>query len=684
MAPARSSIGYPWILDSIRKYNGEPFVLKAAPAQVVEFLKMPERTKECQYPGAVVHISDRQYYIRAIITKEAQETMEREDEHFTLAHIKNKMVILKKVTLSFAAEEDLRCCEFFLTIEHFCILPMEIDTVDLLNCNVEPGVLKRIKELWQMYMTELQKKDSMSDMNSSDISLTQLLMIASEEKLGELKSLAEQCLDLNSYATQDISPQARTLWSTEIRNNKRNDHTFSIPINLLLIPPEEEAALEQMSEFRPDVNSASDADISSEDLDHDGSDSSQQYNSAVSTLSQEPMEDAFYGQPGNPWNNLPSICVSGSIGSVASDPFITQQNNEKDPATDSDSTPDIPHYHHDKSLSGSSESQDETTPLKPSKLLSHQIQSEAKISPSTNQTRASSSDSDLLSSQRRLSDCSQSLLSLIPLVQGSSGQIHTSPQRKAALESKVPLSPISTYGSGNNRDYKIIRNIFPANGRRHIETCHSPREWKAMKRKQAPEDLDPIRSDQEQQAAVHPERPDCAAAVMSSESTAINGTQTETDSSTEERAKTTNYTCMYKKQTRREQVNKTASTDIAVACATTPIRKKTLPHKPCLEFVTKPTMKAPENSENALPAADLPTTSSKDPSSVSHGQTSVFQAPVLEMKKTKMTHYDGKPFQYKYKPPSADLCTRVNAVRMPADLHQWAVTILSEAKKTHP
>ncbi|XP_040209577.1 uncharacterized protein LOC120940663 isoform X2 [Rana temporaria] len=642
MAPARSSIGYPWILDAITKYKGEAFMLKPAPAQVVEFLKMPERTEECQYPGAVVHISDRQYYIRAIITREAQETLEREDEHFTLAHIKNKIVILKKFTLSFAAEEDLRCCEFYLTIEHFCILAMEINTVDLLNCNVETGVMKKIKELWQMYMTELQTKETMSDMNSSDMSLTQLLMIVSEERLGELKSAAEQCLHLDSFATQEIAPQARTIWSTEMRNNQSNDNSFSIPIHLLLIPPEEEAALEQMSGFRPDVNPGRDAD-NSEELNSEGSDSSQQYNSAVSTLSQEPMEDACNGQtvnpwnnlpslyasesissphqynsavstlsqepmddacngqPVNPWNNLPSLCDSDSISFPASDPSVVQQNSEKDPATDSDTTPDILHYHQDKSIHRSSESQDEIPTLNLSKLLSEQAEPEAKTSSSSNQKGAPQSDSALPSSQRRLSDCSQSLLGLMPLVQDSSSLIHTSPQRKVALERKLPISPISSHGSESKRDSNIIRTILPETSKRDNETCHSPREWRAVKRKQAPEDLDTILSAPAQQASVHREIPDCAAAVISSVPTTNNGAQTETNSDVEERSKTINGSRMDKKQTRTEQI-----------------------------------------------------------------------------------HYDSKSFQYKYKNPSTDLCTCVKAVRIPADLHEWAVKILSEARETDP
>ncbi|XP_072267880.1 adrenocortical dysplasia protein homolog isoform X2 [Pyxicephalus adspersus] len=665
MPPARSSIGYPWILDAIKKYNGESFMLKPAPAQVVEFLKMPERTEECQFPGAVVHISDRQYYIRAIITREAQETLEREDEHFTLAHIKNKIVILKKCTLSFAAEEDPRRCEFYLTIQHFCILAMEINTVDLLNCNMEPGVRKKIEELWQLYMKELQQTETMSDMNLSDISLTQLLMIASEERLADLKSLAEQCLDLDTYATQEIAPQARTIWSAEIRNNKSNNNSFSIPINLLLISPEEELALEQMSEFRPDVNSDS-------DVDNEGSDSSQQYNSAKSTLSQEPMDDACNSEPKNPWDNLQSLLVSGSLGS-GSEPATSQQNSEKEPAADADTTPDILRYHQDKSLSDSSESQDEISPLDLSKQSSHQIQPEANISTSTNHTGDSSSNFAPHSNQRRLSDCSQSLLSLKPLAQHSLNHIHTSPQGKVAVKNDLPGSHILSHGSESKLEFKIIRNISPIKSRRYKGTDHSPREWKAVKRKQAPEDLDTIFSDLEQQASVHTERPDCAPDLMS---TANYGTQT--DSKVQERGNMTNDSCMNKKQSLTEQVNKTANTETAVTCGITSLRKKALPYKPSLEFVTKLKTKV----ENELPAADLPTTSRTGCKS-SRGQTSSCLV-LLEMKNTLMTHCDGKPFQYKYKPPSAALSARVKSVRIPPDLREWAVKIISKAKDTDP
>lgn len=324
---------------------------------------------------------------------------------------------------------------------------------------------------------------------------------------------------------------------------------------------------------------------------------------------------------------------------AASDPSIAQQNSEKDPATDSDTTPDILHYHEDKSIHRSSESQDEIPTLKLSKLLSEQAEPEAKTSSSSNQKGAPQSDSALPSSQRRLSDCSQSLLGLMPLVRDSSSLIHTSPQRKVALERKLPISPISSHGSESKHDSNIIRNILPETSKRDNETCHSPREWRAVKRKQAPEDLDTILSAPAQQASVHREIPDCAAAVISSVPTTNNAAQTETNSIVEERSKTINGSCMDKKQTRTEQVNKMASIETAVASGTAPLRDKTLPNKPCLEFVRKSKRKIVENSENNLPAANLATTSrigSKDPSSISQGQTSTLQAPALEMKKTKM------------------------------------------------
>ncbi|XP_073406224.1 adrenocortical dysplasia protein homolog isoform X2 [Dendrobates tinctorius] len=308
MAGYHSLIGYPWIIDCIANYDSTADKQKPVPGQVVEFLRMPDcsvYSEACQYPETVINISDQKYYIRAVITKEAQEKLESEDEHFSLATIKNKIIILKKFCMCFTAVEDLRRCEFYLTVQHFSVLPMETNTVDILNCNMEPGVRKKMKELWQNYMTELEMNGTSPDMNLSDVSLTQLLMIANEEKFSALKSIAEQCLELNPSVIEDVPQQGKNFWSMQRKRNQENAERFVIPSDLLLIPPHEEAILELMTECRyegPCTNEP--ADSSERDS------SSQPYSTAPSTPYEEPIEEEPNGQSQNPWNKLQSICVS--------------------------------------------------------------------------------------------------------------------------------------------------------------------------------------------------------------------------------------------------------------------------------------------------------------------------------------------------------------------------------------
>ncbi|XP_068092922.1 adrenocortical dysplasia protein homolog isoform X2 [Hyperolius riggenbachi] len=696
MKTHRSTVGYPWIIDAIAKYKGEPFTPKAVPAQVVEFLKMPERSNDCRFPGAVLHISDPKHYIRAIITREAEETLDREDGHFTLAHIKNKIIILKKFTLSFEANEDPRFCEFYLTIQHFCVVPMEASPVDLLNCNADPGVRNKMKELWQRHMEELKVQQAVSEMNSSDVSLTQLLMIANEEKLNELKAIAEQCLDLDPFVTQDISPQARTTWRTEMQHNKDGTSSFSVPIKVLLIPPEEEAALEQMSAFRPDVNSSSDEDdyssagencspvystarssLSSDPVDEAESQlgnpwdnlpslcalsaSGPIYSSAVSSSPSKPVADAE-SQPGNPWDNLPSVCaLSASVCSIS----VAHQNCGKDLGADSDVTPDGLNGPEDKCMNDSHKTQDELPSF--CERLSNSAILQPDDSTIGHMTTVASSNGDATSSQERQSDSSPSLLALVPLAvnQGNncSREIHSSPQKTVVPENKVQAS-FMLPGSESEGKTGIVRKVSSPKLVRNRESCLPSTTKKAVKRKHVPDDLEFTSPDLEHALTVCTSRQNCVpSGPVSEKSTPVPDTnkeiQCEVTKVTEESSITGLDSRMELDQRRTEQDNHVPPNTHEITVPT----KKALRYKPSLEFVVNSKPKAANNCESAAPATDSPTSRLYTEGASSTGnQEATFKVPVGRAKRAKMVHHDGRPFQYRYPPPSPELCASVKSL----------------------
>ncbi|XP_075069098.1 adrenocortical dysplasia protein homolog isoform X2 [Mixophyes fleayi] len=561
---------------------------------------------------------------------------------------------------------------------------MEANAVNLMNCNMEPGVRQKINELWQNYMKEREMSES-SDMNLSDVSLTQLLMVETEEKFRALKSVAEHCLDLNLFETQEIPRQARTKWS-----NKDSTSSFSIPVNLLLIPPHEESALEQMTEFRNDLQITNDIEACS-----DQDNSSQIYSTAISTLSEEPMDDGPSSQSGNPWNKLQPLCVSVATCSDSQPRIstpVTQQNGEEELVADPDScTPDIFISHVDVSISDS-EDQNESSSLTFSGQFSNTQLPETKILTNLQHTNELSSNSDLCT--QRLSDTSIASLGLIPLSQNSlkdcSTQTHITQQKSLCMGSKVQICPVLSRSPESQNSPRIkIGQVSPNDGRN--QESYLLRTRKALKRKHALEDSETTLSDLEQQIPMCVERTDSGSTVSGGDgittvTNMISQVQTVFDKQLGERNGTPPVSNMEKEQGRTEQVIKTASTKSPKIVRKCTAKMWIQAHKPSLEFVVKPKMLATKCSQNILPTADVPATSRANlieaSSNVTCGPSSTFHAK--EKHTAKLTHYDGTPFQYKYKSLPSDLCARVNAVRMPADLCEWAVKILSEHKGKVP
>ncbi|XP_077125910.1 adrenocortical dysplasia protein homolog isoform X2 [Ranitomeya variabilis] len=634
MAGYHSLIGYPWIIDCIDKYDRAVVKQKPVPGQIVEFLRMPDRSvysEACQYPEAVINISDQKYYIRAVITKEAQEKLESEDEHFSLANIKNKIIILKKFSVCFAAVEDLSRCEFYLTVQHFSVLPMETNTVDILNCNMEPGVRKKMKELWQNYMTELELNET--DMNLSDVSLTQLLMIASEEKFSALKSIAEQCLELNPSVIQDVPQQGKNFWSIQKNRNQENAEQFVIPLDLLLIPPHEEAILEQLTECRSEDPCTSEPADSSE-------------------------RDNSYSQP---------KCSSS----------VSQKSRENDAGSDPDSsTPDIFTPHADVSIGESSDGKSGISPL----MFSEHSSNPEQPSTSRPQTDSANNNASPNCKQGGSVHSSAVSLNLIPLTQDS---FKDSLQRSLSTGSEVQISPIKSMSENKSSSASKRDRSFLCNESNRGKSC-SPGTRRPSKRKHTSGDPESTRSDLARQDHSRIEKPDCVT------TTVLSCDESDTVSDNEDGVKFTEVRHQIGKKEaaspdgdikqnnkKSEQHVKSRNTRYDKLSS-----KRIKAHKPRLLFVANPTIHVSKDSTNGL-------ASNKDlvqeaPSNAMHGSSSSFQVkeknPVsaMEIGRTKLVHRDGTPFQYKYKSPSEDLCAQVKAIQIPAELCEWAAKMLSE------
>ncbi|CAH2284205.1 Hypothetical predicted protein [Pelobates cultripes] len=694
MRPQHSIIGHPWILDAIAKYDSRNHKNKPVPAQVVEFVKMPSSsTNDPEDPAAVVHISDRKYYIRAIITKEAQETMERESDHFTLARVKNKIIILKNYTVCFTELEDLRACEFYITVHYFTMIPMETNSVDLLNCNMDPGVHKKIKELWQNYMAELAVKEC-----SQDVSLTQLLNIANEDKLNALKSLAEECLDLGK--TNQETQQAITKWGTESFKNKDNSNRFTVSMNDLLIPPNEEDALNQMKEFTNAIDVTSDPEDSIDEV-HTSGESSLPYSTALSSENEEPYCDVLETQLGNPWNKLQSLCVSLSSGSASqtkeSSPFVPQ-SSEEDIFVDPDSsTPDLCLLHvDDPAAKDVPKNVDENSPLIFSDSLTDQDPSEQHDKILCNSMSLLDGNTTLMCVQKKHSNVQSSPISPVRQLRSPQSQLSEIKQGKMnstmspCIESEVSLR-------------KVRCLVFPTEVRSEDSESRgalfTTRSRKAIKRKQISEDSDVTSTDfnkmNNQLESAHKEGPnnkkDCVTVKSTGEKhTSVNDKEIENNMNERTNFGIELNSYFENELEKQEQVVRKINIRKSKECINTLVKKK---QEPYLSSFTARTIHClnKDRENEVVSTGSIASNQNNHVGETTNEERTKAQGckvmkttPVIDPNTSNVIHYDGTHFQYKYKPPSADLCTRVNSIRLPSDLYQWAVKILSETQEEVP
>lgn len=249
----RGCIAHPWILKLVENYGQSEAMPVAVAAKVVKFVKMAQNHfDKLSGPAAVVHISDRESYIQAVITNDAKRKMEEEEECFSFEDIHNKIIILKEYEIVFRQEEELIDCGFYVRIEYFSILPMEPDREDGgVNCNEVPLVKWKIKEHWHKYREETEMQDTPGDC------LTQLLNVANEDKLNDLKNTAYSCLNLRGSSPS--VHRGTTAWQNG-RSSKTDKSVFSVPINWLIISPEEEEILNNLEEWSDDYSVVNDRD----------------------------------------------------------------------------------------------------------------------------------------------------------------------------------------------------------------------------------------------------------------------------------------------------------------------------------------------------------------------------------------------------------------------------------------
>ncbi|XP_043351325.1 uncharacterized protein LOC119841033 isoform X3 [Dermochelys coriacea] len=226
----------PWILNLLMKYEQ----LESRNTQVPgHILKVVSDLKAAdQGSAAVLHISDGSYYIRVVVSPEAVQMAECVQLQSGFSNIIGRIIILQKYMVCFQEETKAEECEFYLSVHQFIVLPLQRQRMEALNCNQEPSILQKIKELWQRGLT-------LKTVSSSGTSVSQLMIDIGQRRLKVLKQNVEDCLDLldpsEVPATGERLPV--TNWEVERKREELSKDVFTVPANFLVISPEEKEAI---------------------------------------------------------------------------------------------------------------------------------------------------------------------------------------------------------------------------------------------------------------------------------------------------------------------------------------------------------------------------------------------------------------------------------------------------------
>ncbi|XP_053904573.1 adrenocortical dysplasia protein homolog isoform X4 [Malaclemys terrapin pileata] len=239
----------PWILNLLMKYEQLDSRNTQVPGHI---LKVVSDLKAAdQGSAAVLHISDGSYYIRVVVSPEAVQMAECVQLQSGFSNILGRIIILQKYMVCFLEETKAEECEFYLSVNQFNVLPLQRQRMEALNCNQEPSILQKIKELWQRGLT-------LKTVSSSGMSVSQLMFDIGQRRLKVLKQNVEDCLDLLDPSEVPAIGERLpvTNWEVERKREVSKD-VFTVPANFLVIGPEEKAAIRDACLADPDAMSRS-------------------------------------------------------------------------------------------------------------------------------------------------------------------------------------------------------------------------------------------------------------------------------------------------------------------------------------------------------------------------------------------------------------------------------------------
>ncbi|XP_042293559.1 uncharacterized protein LOC121914302 isoform X2 [Sceloporus undulatus] len=240
----RSWLNYvePWIVNLLREYKAPQAREDGQFGHVLKVLndgKTLPPGEECA--AVVLRIADKSHYIRVVVEARALQMTTRSLPQAGFSNIVGQFIILQNYTVCFKEATNVEDCEFYLTLSCFRVIPIKKEEMKQQDCNREPSVLQRIKELWQ-------KSFALQPLhNSAPSSVSTVLQEMKEDKLNTLKQNVKDCLGLldsiNQLNSEQLAEYPETKWQVERKQDKVHQDIFTVPAKHLVISAENEEIL---------------------------------------------------------------------------------------------------------------------------------------------------------------------------------------------------------------------------------------------------------------------------------------------------------------------------------------------------------------------------------------------------------------------------------------------------------
>ncbi|XP_077166868.1 adrenocortical dysplasia protein homolog isoform X5 [Paroedura picta] len=251
----------PWIVKLLLDYDESEGSPEAQYGQVLKVLnEASPHGQDGQDPAAVVYIADGRHYIHTVVPIGAIQTAKDFPPQSGFSSILGQFIILQNFRVCVKKAAKAEDSGFYFRLDCFHVTTMKRCATRQQDCNRQPSVLQKIKELWLRGLA-LQPLPSPEPSPVSDI-----LGEIKQDKLCTLKRSVEECFGLldtsNLLNSEQLAVYPDTKWQTERKQDKvQCQDIFTVPAKFLLIGAEDEAALSRsrppkMSDTQPSLPSA--------------------------------------------------------------------------------------------------------------------------------------------------------------------------------------------------------------------------------------------------------------------------------------------------------------------------------------------------------------------------------------------------------------------------------------------